>query len=145
MQHCVNGRWKSKKMLFDYAKKNNFEKNLFIFGFQKNPYPYLLKSDILIHTSRTEGLPNVLIEGLALKKFIISSKCPTGPKEILLNGKAGFLVNNDDYEDLANKIRIYFQKPEIVKKKKKYIKKSLLQFSPLKSLNRYQEIVDNLI
>ena len=37
------------------------------------------------------------------------------------------------------------QKPEIVKKKKKYIKKSLLQFSPVKSLNKYQEIVDNII
>jgi glycosyltransferase involved in cell wall biosynthesis len=139
------GDGNEKNMLFDYAKKNNFEKNLYIFGFQKNPYPYLLKSDILILTSRTEGLPNVLIEGLALKKFVISTKCPTGPKEILLNGKAGFLVNNDDYKDLANKIRIYFQKPEIVNKKKKNIKKSLLQFSAVKSLNKYQEIVDNLI
>lgn len=139
------GDGNEKNMLFNYAKKNNFEKNLFIFSFQKNPYPYLLKSDILILTSRTEGLPNVLIEGLALKRFVISTKCPTGPKEILLNGKAGFLVNDDDYEDLANKIKIYFQKPEIVKKKKKYIKKSLLQFSPVKSLKKYQEIVDNLI
>ena len=139
------GDGNEKNMLLDYAKKNNFEKSLFIFSFKKNPYPYLLKSDILILTSRTEGLPNVLIEALALKKFVISTKCPTGPKEILLNGKAGFLVNNDDYVDLANKIRIYFQKPEIIKKKKKYIKKSLLQFSPVKSLNKYQEIVDNII
>ena len=139
------GDGNEKNFLLDYAKKNNFKKDLFIFSFQKNPYPYLLKSDILILTSRTEGLPNVLIEGLALRKFVISTKCPTGPKEILLNGKAGFLVNNDDYEDLANKIKIYFQKPELVNRKKKYIKKSLLQFSPGKSLNKYKEIVDNLI
>ena len=133
----------NENMLLDYAKKNNLKK-IFLFQFSKNPYPYFSKSDILILTSRTEGLPNVLIEALA-KKFVISTKCPTGPKEILLNGKAGFLVNNDDYEDLANKIRIYFQKPEIVKKKKKNIKKGLLQFSPVKSLNKYQEIVDNII
>ena len=134
-----------KDQLLDYAKKNNFEKNLFIYNFKKNPYPYLLKSDILILTSRTEGLPNVLIEALALKKFVISTKCPTGPKEILLNGKAGFLVKIDDYKDLANKIKIYFQKPKIIKKKKKYFAKSLSQFSPSKSLNKYQEIVDNLL
>tara|TARA_B110000240_G_scaffold147297_1_gene162844 strand:- start:467 stop:1573 length:1107 start_codon:yes stop_codon:yes gene_type:complete len=134
-----------KDHLLDYAKKNNFEKNLFIYNFKKNPYPYLLKSDILILTSRTEGLPNVLIEALALKKFVISTKCPTGPNEILLNGKAGFLVKIDDYKDLANKIKIYFQKPKIIKKKKKYFAKSLAQFSPSKSLNKYQEIVDNLL
>ena len=138
------GDGEQKNVLLDYAEKNNFKKNLFIYNFKKNPYPYLLKSDVLVLTSRTEGLPNVLIEALALKKFVISTKCPTGPKEILLNGKAGFLVNNDDYKDLANKIKIYFQKPQIVKNKKKHIPKSLLQFSPSKSLNKYQEVVDNL-
>ena len=118
---------------------------MFIYNFQKNPYPYLLRSDIFILTSRTEGLPNVLIEALALKKFVISTKCPTGPKEILLNGKAGLLVNVDDYVDLSNKIKVYFNKPKIVKEKKSFIKKSLMQFSPNLSLNRYQEIVDNLL
>ncbi len=134
-----------KNLLLDYASQNNFKKNLFIYNFKKNPYPYLLKSDVLILTSRTEGLPNVLIEALALKKFVISTKCPTGPREILLNGKVGFLVNIDDYKDLASKIKIYFQNPRIVKKKKKHIPKSLLQFSPRKSLNKYQEVVDNLL
>tara|TARA_B110000285_G_scaffold228566_1_gene291745 strand:- start:50 stop:562 length:513 start_codon:yes stop_codon:yes gene_type:complete len=134
-----------KDMLLDYAKKNNFKKNLFIYNFKKNPYPYLLESDVFILTSRTEGLPNVLIEALALNKFVISAKCPTGPKEILLNGKAGFLVNDNDYKDLADKIRIYFKKPKIIIKKKEYIYKSLLQFSPSKSLKKYQEVVDNLL
>jgi len=138
------GDGEQKNVLLDYAAKNDFKKNLFIYNFKKNPYPYLLKSDVLVLTSRTEGLPNVLIEALALKKFVISTKCPTGPKEILLNGKTGFLVKNDDYKDLANKIKIYFQKPQIVKTKKKNIPKSLSQFSPSKSLNKYQEVVDNL-
>ena len=134
-----------KNMLLDYAKENNFKKNLFIYNFKKNPYPYFLKADIFILTSRTEGLPNVLIEALALNKFVISTRCPTGPKEILLNGKTGFLVNVDDYKNLADKIKIYFQNPNIIKKKKKFIQKSLLQFSPNKSLKKYQEIVDSLI
>ena len=134
-----------KNMLLDYAKENNFKKNLYIYNFKKNPYPYFLKADIFILTSRTEGLPNVLIEALALKKFIISTKCPTGPNEILLNGKAGFLVNVDDYKDLASKIKVYFQNPKIIKKKKKFIQKSLLQFSPSESLKKYQKIVDSLI
>ena len=139
------GDGNKKKELINYAKKNDFYKNLFIFKFQKNPYPFLLKSDIFVLSSRAEGLPNVLIEALALKKFVISTKCPTGPKEILLNGKAGLLVDVDDHIDLASKIKIYFEKPEVVKKKKKFIKKSLLQFSPNKSLNKYQKVVESLL
>ena len=41
-------------------------------SFKKNPYNYIKQSDILISTSIYEGLPNVLLEALALKKFIIS-------------------------------------------------------------------------
>ena len=50
---------------------------------------YLKKSDLLILTSKYEGLPNVLLEAITLKKLVISSDCPTGPKEVLQNGKGG--------------------------------------------------------
>ena len=33
-------------------------------------------------TSQYEGLPNILLESILLKKFFISSNCPTGPQEI---------------------------------------------------------------
>ena len=51
----------------------------------------------MILSSLYEGLPNILLEGIALKKFIISSNCPTDQKEILDSGKGGFLfkIKND--------------------------------------------------
>ena len=49
-------------------------------GWQNNPFKYLSSSDLLILTSKYEGLPNVLLEAVSLKKFIISSNCKTGPK-----------------------------------------------------------------
>ena len=42
-----------------------------------------------------------------LKKFIISSNCHTGPKEILLNGKGGLLFKVGDYEELAKKDKVF--------------------------------------
>ena len=48
-------------------------------------------------------MPNVLLEAQTLKKFIISTKCPTGPKEILLNGKGGILFKVGSYVELAQK------------------------------------------
>ena len=52
-------------------------------------------------------MPNILIEAAVLKTFVISSDCETGPKEILLNGKAGALFKVSNSKQLAKKI-LYF-------------------------------------
>ena len=67
-------------------------------------------SDVFILSSLYEGLPNVLLESQVLKKFIISSNCPTGPREILLNGKGGDLIDIGDYKALSQKIIRYSKK-----------------------------------
>ena len=63
---------------------------------------------MFVLSSKFEGLPNVLLESLVLKKFIISSDCRTGPKEILLDGKGGFLFNVGDYKMLEKRIKYFF-------------------------------------
>ena len=55
-------------------------------------------------TSAYEGLPNVLIEALYLKKYIISSNCPAGPKEILNYGQYGYLFKTSSIKDLKSDI-----------------------------------------
>ena len=62
-------------------------------------------------------MPNVLLEAIVLKKFVISSKCPTGPKEILLNGKYGYLFKIGDYKNLAKLIIKYSKNKKQNKKK----------------------------
>lgn len=58
------------------------EKVLFT-GLKKNPFPYLRESDIYILTSISEGLPNALVEALALSLPVVSANCLSGPAEIL--------------------------------------------------------------
>ena len=77
----------NKKMINNFILNNNLKKAVKVIPFQTNPYKYLKQSDLLVLTSLYEGLPNVLLEEKKKKKFIISSNCPTGPKEILQNGK----------------------------------------------------------
>ena len=55
------------------------------------------------------------LEALSLKKFIISSNCPTGPKEILLNGKGGLIFKTGNYKDLAKKILFFELSLKMVK------------------------------
>ena len=91
----------------DFIKENNLSKDVKILNFQKNPYKFIIKADVLVLTSKFEGLPNVLLEALSLKKFVISSNCPTGPKEILGNGKYGLLFKVGEYKKLSEKIIDY--------------------------------------
>ena len=87
----------------------------------------------------------MLLEAQALKTYIISSNCPTGPKEILLNGKAGFLFPVGDYEALSKLIEKFF------KNKKNYNKKILLGYNNLtrfdfkKNLEKYLFVIKSLI
>ena len=108
----IIGRGVNKDLLKEYIKKNKLNSCTKILNFQMNPYPYLKKADVFILSSLYEGLPNVLLESLSLKKFIISSNCPTGPKEILDRGKNGFLFKMGEENDLLRKIIFYFQNKE---------------------------------
>ena len=90
-----------------YINEKKLNKNVKIINFKKNPFPYLKKADLFVLTSKYEGLPNVLLEAAVLKKNIISTNCPTGPREILKNGKYGFLCRIGDYHQISKKILYY--------------------------------------
>ena len=81
------------------------------------------------------------MEAQYLKKIIISSNCPTGTKEILLNGKAGFLFKNNDCNDLCKKI-IYVSKNErIANFKIKNAYEKINRFDYSKNLLAYYKII----
>ena len=90
----------NKKLLENFVKKNNLKKQIKVLNYQNNPYKFIKKTDILILSSIYEGLPNVILEALTLKKFVISSNCPTGPKEILKSGKFGYLFKPRDFKKI---------------------------------------------
>ena len=64
----IIGDGEEKENLFNFIKKNKL-RNVKILPFQKNPYPYLKKSDLFILSSLYEGLPNVLLEAMSLKNL----------------------------------------------------------------------------
>jgi glycosyltransferase involved in cell wall biosynthesis len=72
-----------------------------IAGFQHNPFPWIAAADLLVLCSDHEGLPNVLIEALALGVPVVSTDCPSGPREILGGDLPGFLVPTGDAGALA--------------------------------------------
>ena len=124
----IIGYGPNKSKMLNFIKKNKLTKNVKIINFQKNPYKFIMKSNLFILSSLYEGLPNVLLESMTLKKPIISSNCPTGPKEILKKGKLGMLYPPQNERILAKKI-IAFNND-----KKKF---SIIANYAFKSLNRF--------
>ena len=73
-------------------------------GFVKNPYCYMRNAQLFVLSSLWEGLPTVLIEALFCNTRLVSTDCPSGPKEILDDGRYGLLVKPGDPRELADGI-----------------------------------------
>lgn len=74
-------------------------------GFHPNPYPWLAGADLLVLCSDHEGMPNVLVEALLLGTAVVSTDCPSGPREVLRDGTFGRLVPCGDARALAGAMR----------------------------------------
>lgn len=70
-------------------------------GFVKNPYCYMARAAVFVLASRQEGLPNALIQAMAVGTPLVATNCPSGPREILQNGRFGTLVPVGDEQAIA--------------------------------------------
>jgi glycosyltransferase involved in cell wall biosynthesis len=77
------------------------EDDVWLPGAVDNPYAWMARAQLFVLASYFEGLPTVLIEALACGCPVVSTDCPTGPREILEDGRHGELVPMRDPEALA--------------------------------------------
>lgn len=67
----------------ELAEKLEIKDKVCFTGLKTNPFPYLKKAEMYLLTSLSEGLPNALVEAMALSVPIVSVNCLSGPAEIL--------------------------------------------------------------
>jgi glycosyltransferase involved in cell wall biosynthesis len=73
-------------------------------GFQPNPFPYLKHADLFLLPSRYEGLPNIVLEALAVGAPVVASDCPGGLREIQARHGRLTLVPPEDPTTLADAV-----------------------------------------
>ena len=92
--------------------QHGLQRRVAIADFQANPYPWMAGADLLVLCSDHEGLPNVLIEALACGTRVVSTDCPSGPREILGGKLAQWLVPCNDADALATAMRAALAAPK---------------------------------
>lgn len=97
----VLGEGKERPMLEELIMELGLQEDVGLPGFVMNPYAYMAKAALFALSSRWEGLPTVLIEALCCETPVVSTDCPSGPREILKDGKYGRLVPVGDADALA--------------------------------------------
>jgi len=104
--HLVRPEWRlfiigegpERKKIEAQVKRLGLEGSVVLLGYEANPTALLKQADIFLFTSQYEGFPNSLCEAMAVGLSVISYDCPSGPSDIIINGKNGMLIPNGNGE-----------------------------------------------
>jgi len=123
--------------LVSLIKELSLEQYVDLPGFTDNPYAYMKRASVLVLSSSSEGLPNVLLEAMACGCPVVSTDCPSGPAEILDYGRYGLLVPVGDIDGLAQAIQKVLANPP----DKKLLEQRALMFSADKISEQYLDVL----
>ncbi len=139
------GKGRDEEKLRQLAYSLELQEEVIFLGFHNNPYPWIDHARIIAHSAKMEGLPTVLIESLILGKLIVSSDCPTGPREILNDGKAGLLVPVGDAEELCEAMHRLLTDDTLATGITLNIKEHQREFLFDKTINQFREVINSLL
>jgi glycosyltransferase involved in cell wall biosynthesis len=87
--------------LVDLARTLNIEKRVTFAGLVRDTAGLLKQSDIFVLSSAYEGMPNCLLEAMAMGLGVISTDCSPSIREIIQDERDGLIVPPSDVEALA--------------------------------------------
>lgn len=100
----IFGKGGEKDRLLEMLKELNLEDNITLRGWTQDTLGEYIKRDAYIMSSSMEGMPNALMEAMAVGLPCISTDCPTGPYDLITDGENGYLVPVEDEKALAEKM-----------------------------------------
>lgn len=108
----IIGNGPNRKKLENLAQTLGVGDAITFLGWQPNPFALLKQADLFVLSSRFEGFGNVLVEAMACGLPVVSTDCPSGPREILKDGELGILVPVGDVDALAHAITTLLSEPD---------------------------------
>lgn len=106
----IFGEGREQKVLEELVQELHLQEYVIFEGFCMNVHEKIIDADIFVMSSDFEGMPNVLLEAMAMGFPVISTDCPAGgPAELIVHKKNGLLVKVGDSEDMAEKINFLIE------------------------------------
>lgn len=116
-----------------------------ILGPEKDMRSAYLNSSILAMTSRFEGLPMVLLEAQACGLPIVSYACKCGPKDVVTDGVDGFLVEEGNVTDLADRLFTLMNDVDLRKKMGDAAYKASTRFDEKLIMSKWKALFEELL
>jgi len=138
----IFGDGELRKNLQKKINQYNLEKKIILHGSVDNVFKYLKKSKIFISSSLWEDPGASIMEAAFCDTLILSSDCPSGPKEFLSYGKGGFIFENNSEASLINSLESAIQCKSTIKKQKMINAKKNLK--PYTFFNHYVSLSEQL-
>ena len=143
----IIGEGRHRQDLEELVRSVGVAEDTWFAGYQYNPYKFLARSTLFVLSSKWEGFPNVILEAMVCAVPVISTDIDFGPREMIDNGKTGFLVPNDDPETLASQIQYVLEnrKGEAIKEIINNARKKVeTEFSLEVMVKKYQEYFEDV-
>lgn len=126
-----------REALVSLAQELGIAERVIFAGFHLDPTPFYKTADLFVLSSDYEGFGNVIVEALASGTPVVSTDCPSGPAEILENGKYGRLVPVRDEQALAAAMQEALAAPHDAA----VLKQRASDFAPAIAARRYLELL----
>lgn len=138
----ILGDGRKQSELDSLARELGVTDQLDLHGYVDNPYGYMKRADLFVLSSQFEGMPNVLVEALAVGTPVVATDCPTGPRELLDGGAGGELVPVGDVEAMADAMDRQLGDSGRVQQQLEHVQDTLEEFRPEQSCKRYLALID---
>ncbi|AEJ01350.1 glycosyl transferase group 1 [Nitrosomonas sp. Is79A3] len=107
----ILGEGEERDQIEQLVRDLGIQADVYMPGFVENPFAWMSRASVFVLSSAWEGFSNVLLEGLACGCTVVSTDCPSGPREILADGEFGHLVPVGDDKNLASAIETALSAP----------------------------------
>lgn len=142
----IAGEGPDRNKLEELVEVLELKNSILLIGNQNNPYKFMSKCDIYVHSSLWDGLPTTLIEAMACGAPVVSTDCDSGPREIISHGIDGLLVRPPgNAKVLADGIEKLILNERLRLKFKISAKEKALSFSSENIVKQYEQLFLNLL
>ena len=104
IQLDIFGKGKAADRIQEEINQLDLSENVVLHGWSDNTIREFQSRDLYMLTSNSEGMPNSLMEAMAVGLPCISTDCETGPSDLITDGIDGYLVPINDSDMLANRL-----------------------------------------